>query len=246
MTETIERSGLTVDSALGAFLESEVLAPLARDPAAFWSGFAALLDCFVPRNRALLATRDELQAQIDAWHVERRGQPHDPVAYRAFLEEIGYLVPEPAPFTIGTQNVDPEIAVMAGPQLVVPSLNERFVLNAANARWGSLYDAWYGTDALADAPAATIKGYDPARGAAVIAAGRAFLDQALPLAGNTSSADWGGADVPVLRDPTCFAGRKDGGLLFCNNGLHIELVIDPTHPIGGTDRADGLDERWAK
>ena len=241
MSETIQRTvqhgGLTVDSALGAFIEAEVLAPLGHDAAAFWSGFAALLDRFVPRNRALLAKRDDLQAQIDAWHLERRGQPHDAQAYRAFLEAIGYLVPEPEPFTIGTQNVDPEIAVMAGPQLVVPSLNERFVLNAANARWGSLYDAWYGTDALPDAPVATVKGYDAARGQAVIAAGRAFLDLALPLEGSTSWADWDGQGVPALCDPTCFAGRRDSGLLFCHNGLHIELVIDPAHPIGASDPA---------
>ena len=237
MTDTIQRSGLKVDSRLAAFLEAEVLAPLGRDPAAFWSGFAALLGQFVPRGRDLLAKRDLLQTQIDTWHVERRGQPHDPDAYRAFLEEIGYLVPEPAAFTIGTQNVDPEIAVMAGPQLVVPSLNERFVLNAANARWGSLYDAWYGTDALPDAPEATVKGYDPARGAAVIAAGRAFLDLALPLEGGSSWSDWNGQGIPALCDPSGFAGRKAGGLLFCHNGLHIELVIDPTHPIGASDPA---------
>ena len=210
MTETIERSGLTVDSALAAFIDDEVLAPLGRDPAAFWSGFAALLERFVPRNRALLAKRDKLQSKIDGWHLERRGQPHDPAAYRAMLEEIGYLVAEPEPFKIGTANVDPEIAIMAGPQLVVPSLNERFVLNAANARWGSLYDAWYGTDALPDAPAAAVKGYDPARGAAVIAAGRAFLDLALPLEGNASWTDWDGQGVPALCDPACFAGRKIG------------------------------------
>jgi len=237
MTNTIQRSGLTVDSRLVAFLEAEVLAPLGRDPAAFWSGFAALLGQFVPRNRALLAKRDLLQTQIDAWHVERRGQVHDPLAYRAFLEEIGYLVPEPEAFTIGTQNVDPEIAVMAGPQLVVPSLNERFVLNAANARWGSLYDAWYGTDALPDAPEAMVKGYDPERGAAVIAAGRAFLDLALPLEGGSSWSEWRGQAIPALCDPSGFAGRKPGGLLFIHNGLHIELVIDPKHPIGATDPA---------
>ncbi len=237
MTDTIQRSGLTVDSRLAAFLEDEVLAPLGRDPAAFWSGFARLLDQFVPRNRALLAKRDLLQTQIDAWHVERRGQSHDPIAYQAFLEEIGYLVPEPEAFTIGTQNVDPEIAVMAGPQLVVPSLNERFVLNAANARWGSLYDAWYGTDALPDAPEAMVKGYDPERGAAVIAAGRAFLDLALPLEGGSSWSDWNGQAIPALCDPSGFTGRKPGGLLFRHNGLHIELVIDPKHPIGATDPA---------
>lgn len=245
MTDTIERTvqhaGLEVDARLAQFLESEVLAPLGRDPQAFWTGFAALLDRFVPRNRALLAKREELQSKIDAWHLERRGKPHDPEAYRAFLTEIGYLVPEPEPFTIGTDNVDPEIALMAGPQLVVPSLNERFVLNAANARWGSLYDAWYGTDALADAPDATVKGYDPVRGAAVIAAGRAFLDSALPLEGGSSWADWDGQDVPALREPAAFVGRREGGLLFRHNGLHIELVLDRTHPIGATDRAGVAD-----
>src|SRR5690606_416997 len=148
----------------------------------FWRGFSELLADLAPRNRALLVKRQDLQAKIDAWHQERRGQPHDPKAYRAFLEAIGYLVPEPAPFAIGTENVDPEIATMAGPQLVVPVLNARFLLNAANARWGSLYDAYYGTDALPHAPAAQGPGYDPARGSAVIEAARAFLDLAVPPA----------------------------------------------------------------
>jgi malate synthase len=237
MSERVERSGLQVDAALAAFIEAEVLGPLGTAPEPFWRGFAALCDHFVPRNRELLARRDALQAQIDAWHRERRGRPLDRGEYRAFLESISYLVPEPAPFRIGTQNVDKEIAALAGPQLVVPSLNERFLLNAANARWGSLYDAWYGTDALPDAPAAQAKGYDAQRGAAVIAAGRAFLDLALPLEGAYSWSEWDGGALPLLCNPGDFAGRKDGGLLFCNNGLHIELVIDRQHPVGATDRA---------
>ena len=134
-----------------------------RDVADFWMGVAKLLTHFAPRNRALLAKRDDLQAQIDAWHEARAGKPIDGAAYQAFLRDIGYLVPEPAPFTIGSQNVDPELATMAGPQLVVPVLNARFLLNAANARWGSLYDALYGTDALPGAAAPG--GYDAQRGA---------------------------------------------------------------------------------
>jgi malate synthase len=158
LSERVERNGLRVDAALAQFLEAEVLAPLGRDAAAFWAGFADLLRRFAPRNLALLDRRDELQAKIDRWHAEQRGKRHDAAAYRAFLEEIGYLQPEPAPFEIGTTNVDPEIAALAGPQLVVPVLNARFVLNAANARWGSLYDAYYGTDALPHAPAAAVPG----------------------------------------------------------------------------------------
>jgi malate synthase len=229
------RAGLQVDAALAQFLEGEVLAPLALDVAAFWDGFAALVARFAPVNRALLETRDTIQATIDAWHLARKGQSHDPAAYRAFLEEIGYIVAEPAPFVVGTQGVDPEIATMAGPQLVVPVLNDRFLLNAANARWGSLYDAWYGTDALDAAPAQP-GGYDPVRGAAVIAAGRAFLDATLPLA-QGSWADWDGAGVPALADPAQFVGQKPGGLLLRHNGLHIELVLDRSHQVGATDKA---------
>ncbi|MDR6512369.1 malate synthase [Novosphingobium capsulatum] len=229
------QDGLQVDAALAAFLENDVLAPLGLDAAAFWAGFAGLVARFTPVNRALLETRETIQAAIDAWHVARRGQPHDPAAYRAFLEEIGYIVPEPAPFAVGTQDVDPEIATMAGPQLVVPVLNDRFLLNAANARWGSLYDAWYGTDALDAAPARP-GGYDAARGAAVIAAGRAFLDATLPLA-QGSWADWDGQGVPALADPAQWVGHKPGGLLFRHNGLHIELVLDRAHPVGATDAA---------
>ena len=142
MTTMTLRAGLSVDERLAAFLESKVLTPLGRDLDVFWAGFAALVNEFTPRNRALLARRKELQSQIDTWHTERRGKPHDAAEYRAFLTDIGYLVPEPGDFTIGTQNVDAEIATMAGPQLVVPILKARFLLNAANARWGSLYDAF--------------------------------------------------------------------------------------------------------
>jgi malate synthase len=228
-------AGLAVDAALARFVEAEVLAPLGRDPAAFWQGLASLLERFVPRNRALLARRDALQAQIDAWHQDRAGKPHDADEYRAYLEEIGYLVPEPEPFKIGTENVDAEIAALAGPQLVVPVLNARFLLNAANARWGSLYDAYYGTDALTGtAPAGGA--YDTERGAAVIAAGRAFLDLAAPLE-DMSWSDWDGESAPPLCEAEMFAGRRDGGLLLRHNGLHIELVLDRTHPIGATDKA---------
>ena len=224
MSNRVERAGLAVDAALAEFVEGEVLAPLGREAGAFWAGFAALLARFVPVNRALLARRDELQAQIDAWHLARAGKPMDAAEYQAFLSAIGYLVPEPAPFKIGTQNVDAEIARMAGPQLVVPVLNARFLLNAANARWGSLYDAFYGTDAL-DAPAAKPGGYDKARGAAVVAAARAFLSDAVP----GWEAAVSGGDHPAL------IGRREGGLLFAHNGLHIELVIDAGHPVGRDD-----------
>ena len=237
MNETVERAGMQVDSRLASFIEDEVLAPLGRDSVRFWDGFVALCSRFAPRNRDLLAKRDRLQTQIDEWHCERQGKSHDPEAYRDFLKQTGYLVAEPGDFAIGTRNVDREIAVLAGPQLVVPSLNERFALNAANARWGSLYDAWYGTDALPDAPAAQGKGYDPARGAAVVAAGRAFLDLAIPLEGDGDWATWDGGALPLLCDPTQFLGRGDNSLLFANNGLHIEIIIDSSHPVGATDRA---------
>jgi len=234
MTNRIDRSGLQVDAALAAFIEEQVLPPIGLDVSAFWSRFAALLADKVPVNRALLAKRDALQAKIDAWHQTRAGKPVEQTEYQAFLREIGYLVEEPGDFVIGTQNVDPEIATMAGPQLVVPVLNARFLLNAANARWGSLYDAYYGTDALDAAPAQG-KGYDPVRGAAVIAEARKFLDIALPLASG-SWADVTSAEVE-LADSSQFIGKTSGGLLFKSNGLHIEVVVDPTSPVGSTDKA---------
>ena len=234
MTEFLDRAGLSVDSRLADFIEARALPGTGLDAAKFWVDFAALLGKFAPENAALLAKREDLQAQIDAWHEARAGQAHDPEAYQAFLRDIGYLVPEPAPFKIGTQNVDPEIATMAGPQLVVPALNARFALNAANARWGSLYDALYGTDAL-DAPSAKPGGYDADRGAAVIARAKAFLDQAVPLASG-SWADWQGGRLS-LADPAQWVGSKPGGILLRHNGLHIELVIDSASAIGKADPA---------
>ncbi len=236
MTDMTTRAGVTIDLPLATFLESEVLTPLGRDVDAFWQGFAALLADFAPRNRALLAKREALQAQIDAWHTERAGKPHDAAAYKAFLTEIGYLVPEPGDFRIGTQNVDPEIATMAGPQLVVPILNARFLLNAANARWGSLYDAFYGTDALDAAPVRP-GGYDEERGQAVIARGRQFLDATFPLAGGASWADLAGRDAVTLADQSQYIGETEKGLLLRNNGLHVEIVFDANTPVGRADKA---------
>ena len=234
MTQYVTRAGIEADPKLADFIETEVLGPLSRDVDGFWQGFAALLEEFAPRNAALLAKREELQAKIDAWHGEHAGKPHDGGAYRAFLQEIGYLVPEPGDFTIGTQNVDSEIATMAGPQLVVPILNARFLLNAANARWGSLYDALYGTDVL-DAPPAKPGGYDEERGAAVIAEGRRLLDEIVPLASGGWS-DLADLDAIELADPAQHIGRTDRGPLFRHNGLHIELVVDPDSQVGKTDR----------
>ena len=236
MTDMTARAAIAIDARLATFLETEVLGPLGRDVDAFWQGFAALLAHFAPRNRALLEKRESLQAQIDAWHVERAGKPHDPAAYKAFLTAIGYLVPEPGDFRIGTENVDPEIATMAGPQLVVPILNARFLLNAANARWGSLYDAFYGTDAL-DAPAPTPGGYDEARGAAVIARVRGFLDETLPLAGDKSWHQLAAREEIQLADPAQLVGNTDKGILLRNNGLHVEVIFDPSTPVGATDKA---------
>ena len=242
MVSRVDRAGLQVDAALAAFVDRDVLGPLGRDAGAFWRGFADICEEFVPRNRALLAFRDSLQAQIDAWHEDHRGLAPDPEAYHAFLREIGYLVPEPEPFTIGTRDVDAEIATMAGPQLVVPVLNARFLLNAANARWGSLYDALYGTDVL-DAPAPTASGYDPVRGAHVVAAGRDFLDEALPLFAG-SWADIEGPDPAIpLADVTQMVGETDDSIVFRNNGLHIEVVFNNQSPIGQADKAGISDIR---
>ena len=237
MSDRVKHSGLEVDARLAQFIERDVLSPLEVDVAEFWRGFAALLEQFVPRNRELLAKRDTLQAAIDDWHKQRAGKPVEAAAYRAFLQQIGYLVPEPAAFEVTTCNVDREIAQTAGPQLVVPVLNARFLLNAANARWGSLYDAYYGTDAL-DAPQARPGGYDKERGDAVIRAGRAFLDKAVPLA----SGSWAELDAPetngiAIANEAQYVGQTEKGRLFINNGLHIEVVFDRAHPVGKTDRA---------
>ena len=230
------RAGLSVARPVIDLVEGEVLPGLGMEAGAFWAGVADILARFAPENRRLLAVRDQMQARIDAWHEARRGQPHDPAATEAFLKEIGYLVGEPAPFTVGTENVDDEVARMAGPQLVVPALNARFVLNAANARWGSLYDALYGTDALGDPPPPGP--YDAARGARVVARAKAFLDQAAPLA-NGSWADLKDPHLNgiPLRDPGQYVGATAKGRVFRHHGLHIEVVFDTDHPIGKTDPA---------
>lgn len=229
----LEKAGLKVAAELADFIEARVLpgTPIAAE--AFWAGAADIFARLTPRNRELLARRDSLQAQIDGWHRARAGQPQDLAAYQGFLREIGYLVEEPAPFAVSPTGVDRELADVAGPQLVVPVLNARFLLNAANARWGSLYDALYGTDAIPGAAAG--KGYDAARGAQVIAWAKDFLDSAVPLA-TGRWADWTGGE-PALRDPAQLVGRSGANLLLRHNGLHIEVVIDPAHPIGADDPA---------
>jgi malate synthase len=235
MTNMVDRAGLSVAQELADFIDGQALPGTGLAANAFWQGVADIFARFAPRNRALLETRDALQARIDAWHVEWAGKPIDQVAYQAFLREIGYLAPEPAPFEITSDNVDPELATMAGPQLVVPVLNARFLLNAANARWGSLYDALYGTDALPGA--AKPGGYDKERGAQVIAWARAFLDKAVPLASGSWAALGDPADGITLRDPAQYVGESEKGRLFRHNGLHIEVVFDAAHPIGGDDPA---------
>jgi malate synthase len=228
----IDKAGLQVAEPLVRFIEDRAIPGTGVDRDAFWKGLATLYARFAPQNAALLARREALQAHIDAWHDDHADQAIDQEEYQAFLRAIGYLVEEPAPFQIAPRNVDDEIARLAGPQLVVPVLNARFVLNAANARWGSLYDALYGTDALPGQAAG--KGYDPARGAQVIAWAKAFLDRTVPLASG-SWVDLTGA--PQLADPSQLIGRNGDTLLLRHNGLHIEIVIDRAHPIGRTDPA---------
>ncbi len=232
----IDRAGLSVADELTTFIETEVLPGLGLEADAFWSGVADIFARFTPDNQRLLARRDELQAQIDEWYAARKGQPHDAAATEGFLREIGYLVPEPAPFQIGTERVDDELARLAGPQLVVPILNARFLLNAANARWGSLYDALYGTDALGDLPPPG--GYDVERGARVVARAKAFLDEAVPL----ETVSWADVDESfahaiALKHQDQFIGRTEKGVLYRHNGLHIEVVFDRGHPVGATDPA---------
>ncbi|WP_315763843.1 malate synthase G [Sphingomonas sp. Y38-1Y] len=233
MTAMTPRADLSVAEPLARFIEDRVLPDLGLAAETFWSGAAAIFARFAPDNRALLAKRDALQGELDAWHGGRAGQAIDPAEYEAFLRSIGYLVDEPAPFRIGTQGIDPEVATIAGPQLVVPVLNARFLLNAANARWGSLYDALYGTDALSG-PIPT-GGYDAARGARVVTAAKAFLDKFVPLADKKWAEHTRG--FLNLKDATQFVGHQGANLLFKHHGLHIEVVIDREHPIGATDPA---------
>jgi len=232
MSKLVTFNDVGFDARLVDFLNDRVLGPDTDAQKAFWTGAAEIFLRFTPENLRLLQKRDQLQAMIDAWHRANSGSA-DGGTYEAMLRAIGYLVDEPAPFKISTLKVDREIALMAGPQLVVPVLNARFLLNAANARWGSLYDALYGTDAIAPPPAT--KGYDPARGAAAVAWAKAFLDRIAPLDG-LSWTEWTGGTPPLV-DPAQFVGRSGDNLLLLHNGLHIELVIDRQHPIGAEDPA---------
>ncbi|MFY0690889.1 MAG: malate synthase G [Paracoccaceae bacterium] len=249
----VQKHGLQIDPELADFLENEAVVGTGVTAEAFWQGLSALVHDLGPKNRALVEKREELQSAIDAWHCAHRDAPIETSAYHAFLEEIGYLVPEGPDFTIETSNIDPEIATIAGSQLVVPVMNARYALNAANARWGSLYDALYGTDAMGDLPEG--KAYDPARGARVIAWARAHLDDAAPLEGArwadvTGLSVTGGAlelttqsGTAQLRDPAQFAGYRTGdGDVLCEvalvkNNLHLRIMIDPGSQIGKVDPA---------
>ncbi|MDO6797333.1 malate synthase G [Shimia thalassica] len=245
MSDRIEKFGLQVDPALVTFIEQSALPGTGVSADTYWKGLSALAHDLGPENRRLLAVREDMQEQLDGWHQARKGQAHDAEAYKTFLTDIGYLLPEGEDFAIETANVDPEIAAVPGPQLVVPITNARFALNAANARWGSLYDGLYGTDAMGDLPSG--KGYDAERGARVIAWGRDFLDKAVPLA----EGSWkdvsaltvvDGAMVPALKNTAHFAGHAGDAaapsrVLLKNNGLHIVIEIDPSGNIGATDGA---------
>lgn len=247
MAARVTKSGLNVDLRLADFVENAALPGIGMTAAAFWAGLAMAVATIGPRIKAALDLRATMQARIDAWHIANRGQPHDPIAYRALLAGIGYLQAEGPDFSIETNGVDPEIAHIPSPQLVVPVLNARYALNAANARWGSLYDALYGTDALGDLP--PTKGYDPDRGARVIAWGRAFLDEAVPLAAGSHAAVKvyrieNGTLFPALSDPRQLVGYRGGpeapnAVILRNHGLHIVLRIDPGHRIGAQDVAQG-------
>ncbi|HVY17315.1 MAG TPA: malate synthase G, partial [Rhodopila sp.] len=258
--DSVEKSGIRVAKPLHDFLEAEALPGTGVDPAAFWSGFSSLIRELAPRCKALLATRDSLQRQVDAWHVANRGKPVDSAAYMGFLKQIGYLVQEPASVAVSTDKVDPEIASIAGPQLVVPVTNARYALNAANARWGSLYDALYGTDAIPETDGAGRgRGYNKVRGDRVVAKAREVLDGAAPLASGSHAAASGYAvadgalvvsltsgGTTGLKDPAQFVGYKGeaaapSAVLLRHNGLHIEIVIDRANPIGKDDAAGVAD-----
>ncbi|PKO68524.1 MAG: malate synthase G, partial [Betaproteobacteria bacterium HGW-Betaproteobacteria-17] len=250
MNARVSVAGLSIAQPLYDLVHDEIAPGTGISSDRVWQGFADMLRELTPGNRALLARRDELQARIDAWHLERRGQPHDAAAYRQHLVDIGYLLPAGADFAIATEHVDAEIARIAGPQLVVPVNNARYALNAANARWGSLFDALYGTDVISDEGGAEQKGaFNPLRGAKVIAYAKAFLDEAAPLregsyidaiaytvkAGQLAVTLSSGARTG-LRDPAQFRGyrEKTGGIasiLLVHHGLHIEIHFDTDHPI---------------
>ena len=247
---------LTISNHLKDFLENEVLEGLDISTEHFWSSFEKIVNEFSPRNKALLQKRENIQSQIDNWHIERKDQDFNLEEYKTFLTDIGYITPRSSNFSISTNNVDPEIKTIAGPQLVVPVMNARFALNAANARWGSLYDALYGTDVISENDGAEkVGGYNPVRGDKVIGFAKNFLDETVPLEqgsyndvlgfefvdGNLQALlpDFGKVS---LKKPSQYIGYKDNGnnsydLLFKNNNLHFEIQIDPNHPIGQTDKA---------
>src|SRR6056297_1361489 len=254
MVDRVERAGLQIDTRLASLVEEKALPGTGVTADGFWSALSELAHDFGPRNRALLDKRDAIQTQIDDWHKARANQPHDHEAYKAFLTDIGYLIPEGDDFEIDTANTDPEIASVPGPQLVVPITNARYALNAANARWGSLYDALYGTDAMGSLPPPG--GYDRGRGARVVARARVFLDDAFPVEGvsHTDARRYqvrDGAlhvDDKPLEDPGKFVGyrghpRAPDAVILRNNALHVELVFDRTSPIGARDQAGLADIR---
>ncbi|WP_454864070.1 malate synthase G [Pseudomonas hormoni] len=256
MTEHVQVGGLQVAKVLFDFVNNEAIPGTGLTADKFWAGADKVIHDLAPKNKALLAKRDDIQARIDGWHQARAGQAHDAVAYKAFLQDIGYLLPEAADFQATTQNVDDEIARMAGPQLVVPVMNARFALNASNARWGSLYDALYGTDAISEADGAEKgKGYNKVRGDKVIAFARAFLDEAAPLAagshvdstgykivdGKLVVALKGGSNSGLRNDAQLIGFHGDAAaptaILMKNNGLHFEIQVDASTPVGQTDAA---------
>ncbi|MFO7930735.1 MAG: malate synthase G, partial [Desulfosalsimonas sp.] len=256
MTERVNAGGLQVARILYDFVNNEAVAETGVNPDAFWSSLESIVEDLTPRNRELLKKRDEIQARIDEWHRQRKGRPIDMEEYKAFLREIDYLRPEGENFSASTANVDPEIAEVAGPQLVVPASNARFSLNAANARWGSLYDAIYGSDIISEEGGAH-KGteYNPVRGEKVIAYARGVLDKSAPLAGGSHSDSVnyrikGGRLAVRLKDGTetgledssqlsGYSGSQEepGAVLLVKNGMHLEIGIDPSHPVGKNDPA---------
>ena len=256
MTDRIQRGGLQISPVLCELLENEIAPGTGISPQHFWQALEAIVEELGPRNRELLQIRDDIQAKIDAWHCAHPGANYDRKAYKAFLEEIGYLLPEGEDFAITTENVDEEVATLAGPQLVVPVMNARYALNAANARWGSLYDALYGTDVISEEGGAERGGaYNPVRGAHVIAFARDFLNQHCPLAAGDHSAatayrvidgqlqvtlsDGGSSGLQAPDQLRGYSGAADSpaSVLLRHNGLHIEIQIDPASPIGAGDAA---------
>jgi malate synthase len=255
-SENQEPKSMQVSGELKNFLENEVLEGLDISPEHFWNSLESILAEFGPRNKALLDKREVIQSQIDEWHLARKNTEHNHEEYKDFLKEIGYIVPDTGDFTISTSDVDDEIKTIAGPQLVVPVMNARFALNAANARWGSLYDALYGTDVISEDNGATKAGaYNPVRGDKVIAFAKDFLDSTIPLVNssfaNVNGFDFGdetlsmslndGSTVSLVNQESYMgyvdSGNDSFGLLFKNNNLHFEIQIDKSHPIGKSDPA---------